>query len=176
MYNFHNEEGNIICQSNEIQQKSKLLKLILNSNMLTQFIELQLYKNKFNNIELLDRSQFCYLENIGDGDCLFIAIVKYLFILSNSSRDYPDNNKLRKLAEKLRLECCIYMYNNRYNFIDDRGTVENLVGNSHIWSDRLVSEINRFQQNINTLNLAPKKRLCMCNDECIIQKKIHHRH
>ena len=153
-YNFHNEEGNIICQSNEIQQKSKLLKLILNSNMLTQFIELQLYKNKFNNIELLDRSQFCYLENIGDGDCLFIAIVKYLFILSNSSRDYPDNNKLRKLAEKLRLECCIYMYNNRYNFIDDRGTVENLVGNSHIWSDRLVSEINRFQQNINTLNLT----------------------
>ena len=88
-YNFHNEEGNIICQSNEIQQKSKLLKLILNSNMLTQFIELQLYKNKFNNIELLDRSQFCYLENIGDGDCLFIAIVKYVFILSNVRETIP---------------------------------------------------------------------------------------
>ena len=150
-YNFYNNENNIICLSDNIIQKAELLKTIIDSNIQNNYIDLQLFKHKFTNIGLVDRDKFFYLTNIGDGDCLYIAIAKYLYILSHSSRNYPDNNILRKIAEHIRVKSCEYMYTNRFKYIDERGTIEDLVGNSNIWNSNLNNEIRRFENELPNL-------------------------
>ena len=152
IYNFYNNEGNVICLSNNIIEKTKLIKSILESNIHSDYIDLQIFKHKFTNINLVNRNKFFYLTNIGDGDCLYIAIAKYLHILSHSNRDYPENDKLRKTAEHIRISSCKYMYANRYKYIDERGTIEDLVGNSNIWNSELNNEIQRFRLELPNLN------------------------
>lgn len=79
-----------------------------------RIIEQTIKHNSFFSITDENASNYWYLTNPGDGDCLFIASVKFLYILSNKNRTYPDNDILRDNAEILRFEVAKYIFNNRY--------------------------------------------------------------
>ena len=138
-YTFQTNEGNSICLTNNSEKIITVSKFIVDLydefcvddpdkpylENLKIFIDKTLQNNKYNAIESLNSDKYHYLSNSGDGDCLFIAVVKYLSILSNTERHYPNNNTLKSIAEELRFETCKYMFHNRYNVINDIGTIEN---------------------------------------------------
>ena len=138
-YMFQTNEGNSICLTNNREKIINISKFILDLydtfcvddpdkpyiEDLKIYIDKTLQNNKYNAIEPLDSSNYYYLSNSGDGDCLFIAVAKYLSILSNTERQYPNNKTLKNIAKEFRLETCKYMFQHRYKVIDDIGTIEN---------------------------------------------------
>ena len=138
-YMFQTSEGNKICLTNNRNKIIDVSKFILDLynefcindptkpfiNELKLFVDSQFYSNKFNSIKPLDSGNYFYLNNAGDGDCLFIAVAKYICILSNSDRNYPNTKILRNIGKDLRFETCKYMYENRYKVINSSGTIEN---------------------------------------------------
>ena len=138
-YMFQSNEGNRICLTNNREQILLVSKFILDVydqfcvddpskpylEDLKMYIDKTLQNNTYNAIEPLQSSNYYYLSNSGDGDCLFIAVVKYLSILSNAERQYPNNSTLKKIAKELRFETCKYMFQHRYDVVNDIGTIEN---------------------------------------------------
>ena len=145
-YMFQTYEDNKICLSNskvKIDDYSQFIQGLYstfcnNSDLSLYIPELQksieniLQTNMYTNIKPLPESNFYYLSNPGDGDCLFIATAKYLCMLSNSQRNYPTNTIIKEIAEDLRYQTCKYMYNNRYKVINNNGTIE-LNTESFMW-------------------------------------------
>ena len=138
-YMFQTSEGNKICLTNNRNKIIDISKFIIDLyeefcindpskpfiDELKLFIDSQFYSNKFNSIKPLDAENYFYLNNAGDGDCLFIAVAKYICILSNPDRNYPNTKILRNIGKDLRFETCEYMYKNRYKVINSSGTIEN---------------------------------------------------
>lgn len=79
-----------------------------------RIIEQTIKLNSFFSITDEQASNYWYLSNPGDGDCLFIATVKFIYMLSNINRSYPDYDSIRYDAEILRYEVAKYIFNNRY--------------------------------------------------------------
>jgi len=137
-YMFQTAEGNRVCLTNNREKIINTSKFILDLynkfcvdeigkpyiEELRTFIDSNLYKNKYNSISPLDSENYYYLSNPGDGDCLFVAVSKYLCLISNTDRVYPNNKILKNIGKDLRYETCKYMYENRYKIINEEGTIE----------------------------------------------------
>jgi len=168
-YTFQTNEGNNICLTNNSAKIINISKFILDLYAefcvdepdkpyledLKMYIDTTLQNNKYNAMEPLPSNNYYYLSNSGDGDCLFIAVVKYLCILTNTERQYPNNNTLRSMAKDLRFETCKYMFHNRYRVINDIGTIENNT-EAMIWllnSKRGETNNDKFNSLMNSLTI-----------------------
>ena len=137
-YMFNKSDGNRVCLTNKKDEIINNCKFILDLydefcidnpqksyiEDLKKFIDSNLYNNEFNMLQPLNSLNFYYLNNPGDGDCLFLSVAKNICMMSNIDRNYPNNKILRKIGVDLRLETCKYMFNNRYSIINKNGTIE----------------------------------------------------
>ena len=174
-YMFQTSEGNRICLTNNKDKIINTTSFILDlydrfctdetSEMYTptlkDFIDETLYKNTYNSILPLQSSEYFYMKNPGDGDCLFVAVVKYLCLLSNTNRHYPNDIVLRDIAKDLRFETCKYMFEHRYDVINSIGTIESnsealmwLLGGS-----RIESNNDKFNSLMRCLSIKRNKAI-----------------
>ena len=168
-YMFQTNEGNRICLTNNRDEIINTSKFILDLydefctedstkpylEDLKKYIDNILNNNKYNSFEQLDSNNYYYLSNSGDGDCLFIAVAKYLCISSNTERQYPNIKILKDIAKELRLETCKYMFHNRYKVVNDSGTIENNTEAS-VWllhSQRGETNNDKFNSLIDSLSI-----------------------
>lgn len=145
-YMFQQSDGNRTCLTNNRDKIINTIKFILDLYHefcvtdpgkpyipeLKMFIDRNLYNNNFNLMYPLSSNNFHYLNNPGDGDCLFLAAIKNLCMMSNIDRKYPNNKLLRQIGSVLRFETCKYMFENRYSVINKNGTIENNT-EANIW-------------------------------------------
>tara|TARA_B110000211_G_C14086263_1_gene556830 strand:- start:889 stop:3435 length:2547 start_codon:yes stop_codon:yes gene_type:complete len=108
--------------------------------------------NIFAYIKPLAGGDFTYMRNIGDGDCLFVAAAKYLHILSDTNRLFPDDSTLRRHGKTLRFLTAQYIYNNRHVVYTDQ-TFEGMTEALYYVN---VAKFNSF---MNTLQEQEKKSL-----------------
>ena len=170
-YMFHQSDGNRTCLTNNRDKIINTVKFILDLydefcvadpgkpyiSELKMFIDRNLYNNKFNVMYPLDSNNFHYLNNPGDGDCLFLAVIKNLCMLSNIERKYPNNKLLRQIGTVLRFETCKYMFENRFSVINKNGTIENNT-EANIWI-LAPGNSDKFNNLMKSLKLKRNKTL-----------------
>ena len=120
-------------------------------------LKLILHQNTYSFVTPLDELNYFYLSNSRNNNSLYLAVVKYLCILSNTKRDYPPSNKLNTMASILRLEVCKYMLKNRYMCVNILGTIEKNTGSTS-WMTRKnnesgVSNHELFELLLNNLHI-----------------------
>jgi len=170
-YTFQTNEGNRICLTNNSEKIITITKFILDLynefcmndgdkpylEDLKIYIDNTLQTNIYNAFEPLNPDNYYYLSNSGDGDCLFIAIAKYLSIVSNTERQYPNNYILKTIAKELRFETCKYMFHNRYKIVNDTGSIEN-TSDAMVWLLNSKGGETNNQRFISLMNSLKIKR------------------
>ena len=95
-------------------------------------LKLILLQNTFSFVTPLDDVDYYYLANSKNNNSLYLAVAKYLCILSNTKRDYPPSNKLNTMASVLRLRVSKFIFKNRYKCVSVLGTIESNI-NCKAW-------------------------------------------
>ena len=174
-YMFQTAEGNRICLTNNkdkiINTSAFIIDLYerfclddtdeLYIPQLKVFIDETLYGNTYNAILPLKSTEYFYMKNPGDGDCLFLAAAKYLCLLSNADRHYPNDALLRNIGKDLRFETCKYMFEHRYEVINSMGNIENNA-DALLWllgGSRTESNNDKFNSLMKCLALKRNKSI-----------------
>lgn len=104
--------------------------------------------NSYVYIKPLMGSNFTYMSNIGDGDCLFVAAAKYLHILSDPERLFPSDSTLRQHGKTLRFLTAQYIYSNRHVVCIDSEAVQTFEGMTEALYRVDVAEFDSFMNSL----------------------------